>query len=70
MPVRKFRSIEEMNQAVWREPGDPSLEQAIRALWQLGKRTSRTRFRPGVYRFRTISEMQSARADISVSRAK
>lgn len=60
MPVRKFRSAEEMNQPVWREPGDPELYRTQRALWDLAAKTSRKRFRPGVYRFRSMQEMQDA----------
>jgi lipopolysaccharide/colanic/teichoic acid biosynthesis glycosyltransferase len=29
MTVRKFRSVEEMEDSTWREPGDPRLWQAI-----------------------------------------
>jgi hypothetical protein len=58
MPIRKFRSVEEMNQPVWREPGSPELFRAIREVWDFGRRTSKRRFRPGVYRYRSIEEMQ------------
>ena len=60
MPVRRFRSVEEMNQAVWREPGSAELYQAIREVWEFGQRTSQRRFKPGVHRFRSIEEMQQA----------
>ncbi len=60
MPVRKFHSVEEMNQPVWRRPGDPELYEAITALWKLGRRTSKTQFTPGVRRFRSIEEMDAA----------
>lgn len=38
MPVRKFRSVEEMNQPVWRDPGDPELYRTIAGLWEVGRR--------------------------------
>jgi hypothetical protein len=60
MPVRKFRSVEEMSQPVWREPGDPELYRAIKAVWEFGQRTSGKRFQPGVRRFRSIEEMSAA----------
>ena len=61
MPVRRFHSVEEMNQPVWREPGSPELYRAIREVWEFGQRTtSQRRFKPGVYRFRSIDEMQRA----------
>ena len=34
MPVRKFRSVEEMPGNVRYEPGSPELFRAIRALWE------------------------------------
>lgn len=64
MPVRKFRSIEEMSEPVWREPGSGELYEAIRRVWEFGRRTSRRRFRPGVYRYRSIEEMQNAAGQI------
>ena len=60
MPVRKFRSVEEMSQPVWREPGDPELYRAIKAVWEFGQRTSGKRFQPGVRRFRSIEETFAA----------
>jgi len=59
MPLRRFHSVEEMSQPVWREPGDPALYRAIRSLWDFGQRTSRTHRQPGVRRFRSIEEMSA-----------
>lgn len=61
MPVKKFRSVEEMNEPVWRQPGQPELYRAIRAVWDFGLRTNPARFRPGVRRFRSIEEMKATR---------
>ena len=61
MPVRRFRSIEEMSRPFWRTPGDPELYAAIRSVWDLGRRTSQRSLRPGVRRFRSIGEMSAAR---------
>ena len=63
MPVRKYRSIYEMPDETWREPGDRLLYRAIRQVWDFGRRTSTRRFRPGVYRFRSIAEMDAAQGD-------
>ena len=63
MPVRKYRSIYEMPDETWREPGDPLLYRAIRELWDFGRRTSRRRYRPGVHRFRSIEAMDVAQGD-------
>jgi hypothetical protein len=55
MPVRKFRSIEEMKPP-WREPGSSQLDRAIRRVLELGSAMTDRRFPPGIYRFRTIEE--------------
>ena len=57
MPVRRFRSIEDMEQPLWRRPGDPELYRAIAALWRTGQRTTSHRFPPGVYRHRSIQDL-------------
>src|SRR2546427_10839288 len=61
MPIRRFRSVEEMNQPVWRKPGE--LYQAIKATWDFGLRTQKRRFQPGVRRYRSIEEMSSSVKD-------
>jgi hypothetical protein len=60
MPVYKFRSVEDMNQERWRQPGDPALYQAIATLWEFGRRTRKHRFEPGVRRFTGIAAMSEA----------
>jgi hypothetical protein len=62
MPIRKFRSIEEMNrnQPLWREPGDPMLYRAIAFVWETARRTNPREFQPGVHKFHSIDEMNRA----------
>ena len=60
MPVQKYRSIYDMPDETWREPGNPVLYRAIRQVWDFGRRTSKRRYRPGVYKFRSIEEMDAA----------
>ena len=63
MPVRKFRSIEEMNASceLWFEPGDPRLWRAIEGVWDFAL-ASGLRFPPGVYKHRTVEESDLFRA--------
>ncbi len=56
MPVSKYRRVEDMPLA-WHEPGDPSLYRAIRELWGFGQRWLAPRFPPGVYKLRSMEEM-------------
>jgi hypothetical protein len=59
MPVRKFRSVEEMGGPSWYEPGEAALYRAIRHVWGLGHRTLRPRFSPGVHKHRSIEAMNA-----------
>lgn len=61
MPVKKFRSVEEMNQLQWRAPGSPELMAAIRAVWDFGRRTRAEGFPPGVYKQTGIEGAQALR---------
>ena len=68
MPVRKFRSVADMEQPHWREPGDPELFEAMAALWATGTATVPRRFPPGVHRHPTVESLNAlteewARAD-------
>lgn len=58
MPVRRFRSVEEMSAPRWRQPGDPSLYRAIAAVWDFGRRTNPRRFPPGVHRYASVEALE------------
>ncbi len=72
MPVRKFRTVEEMGQPEWRTPGDPELYRAIRRVWDFGRRSGPRRFVSGVYRCGSLAELnaQTERWSIEASRAR
>jgi hypothetical protein len=61
MPVRKFRSLQEMEDSLWRNPGDPGLWAAIAAVWGFAARTCPRRFTPGVYRHRSVEDAERQR---------
>lgn len=61
MPVRRFRSLEEMGDSLWREPGDPELWRAMQRVWRFAAETCPLRFPPGVYRHRSIEEAKRLR---------
>lgn len=60
MPVQKFHSIEEMNQAAVPADGEPHFERFLRhcaRYWAIAPK----RYPRGVFKFRTIEEAQKAR---------
>lgn len=61
MPVRKFRSVEEMEGLVWREPGDPALYRAMERLFDLARRTRSRTASAGVRKFASIEDMDRER---------
>ena len=62
MPIRKFRSIEEMKRdhPIWRRPGDPMLYRAIAFVWEVARRTNPRRFPPGVHKYPSVEDMNRA----------
>ena len=60
MPVKKFRNVEELNQPVWRPPGDPELFRAIASIWAFGLSARRKKVFSGVRKFRSIEEMKAS----------
>jgi len=60
MPWRKVRSLQEMEDTLWRDPG-PELWRAIARVWDFAARTCTRRFPPGVYKHRSIEEAQALR---------
>lgn len=60
MPVRKFRSVEEMERPPFHEPGSPEAVQSMIRVLELGARIRNVRYRPGVYKFHAAEEMFEA----------
>lgn len=63
MPVRKFRSVEEMKASRGYDRNDPVLAGVIKGVWDFGERTARLRFPPGVHRHRTLDELNARTAE-------
>jgi hypothetical protein len=60
MPVRRFRSIDDMKREPrWRTAGSPDLWRAIAGVWDVGRRAAARRFPPGVYRHRSIERLDA-----------
>jgi hypothetical protein len=56
MPVRRFRSIAEMEE-VWLTPGDPALARAIARVQRQARASLDLHFPPGVYRHRCVEDL-------------
>ena len=71
MTVKRFRDVSEMPSTPSGDPRDPHTYARIKHLWQFSKRVvSLPLFRPGVYRYRSIEEMQAARDKATIERMR
>ena len=70
MPVYKYRSIEQMPDTPWRTPGDPGLYRALAGLSEMSRRLHQRRFPAGVYRHRSIEEMNAQRDEWDADHAR
>ena len=61
MPVRKYRSVEEMPSPLKRAPLDPENIKLACDLSLLALRLRPRSFRPGVYKYRSVEEASQAR---------
>ncbi len=57
MPVRKFTSLREAEDACWYDRDDPGLWRAISAVWAFSRRVAPRRYAPGVHKARSIEEL-------------
>lgn len=64
MPVEKFRSIEDMNAAPLRAPAEERLRRFTRLCARM-RTLAQRRYRPGVFKFRSLEEAQAAREQAS-----
>ena len=61
MPVHKLRTLQEAEDALWRDPDDPQLWSHIASLWEFSHRLFPRKFPPGVYKHRSIEEANQQR---------
>lgn len=58
MPIKKYRSVDEMDGNTWREPESEELYRAIERVWSFAARTLQPTYPPGVHKHRSIEEAQ------------
>lgn len=57
MPVRRLHSLQEAEDSLVRDPGDPRLRSKIGALWDFSDRLAPKSFPPGIHKHRCIEEL-------------
>ena len=64
MPVVKFRTFEEAREALWSDVIDEAYLKRVADLWERSAKLHPKRFRPGVYKYRSIEEMNRAQSHL------
>ena len=68
MPVQKFRNLDDMRRALWREGMDSPVEvflERAAALWARTAKISPRVYPRGVFKFRSLEEAQAARERVT-----
>mgnify|MGYP000226584272 CR=1 FL=1 len=66
MPVQKFKTFEEAREALWSDTIDAAYLKRVAELWACSDRLYPKRFRPGVYKYKTLEEADEARDSLLV----
>ena len=61
MPFTKYRSIEEMPDTIWREPGTPEHYEAMSSIQAFSAAAFPRSFPPGLYKHRTLASAEALR---------
>jgi hypothetical protein len=56
LPIRRFKSLAEMERTVWLDRDDPQLWPTIASVWALSARLCPVHFTPGLHKHRSIEE--------------
>lgn len=65
MPLKKYRSLEEMRDDLTRVPTGADLAARIDALWRRAWALAPRRYPKGVFKFRSIEEAQAHREQVT-----
>ena len=57
----KVRTLQDMEDSLWREPNDPALSAAIARVWDFADRIAERHYPPGVHKHRSIEAAQELR---------
>ena len=67
MPVQKFKTFQEAKEALWSDTIDAAYLKRMADLWARSDRLHPKRFRPGVYKYKTLEEAEAARESLLIT---
>lgn len=70
MTVKRYRDVAEMPPPARGDPSDRATYARIKELWRFSSRLVPPLFEPGVYRYRSIEESDTARERATVERMR
>ena len=70
MPVYKFKTFEEAEDALWNFHPDERYFERVKELWNFADRLCPIRYPRGIFKFRTIEEANAHRDAVELAHAK
>lgn len=70
MPIKRYRSIEEVPAPERRDPSDPEFLERLFAFLSSPPRRLPPLFEPGIYKYRSVEEANEAREAALIERAR
>jgi hypothetical protein len=70
MPVYKYKTFEEAEQALWNFHSDEGHFERVKKLWNFANQICPIRYPRGIFKFKTIEEANAHREAIELAHAK
>lgn len=70
MPVQKFKTFEDAEQALWNFKPDEEFLKRIAELWEFANELNPIEYPRGIFKFKTIEEANQHREQIELEHAK
>jgi hypothetical protein len=70
MPVYKYKTFEEAEQALWNFHSDERHFERVKQLWNFAKTVCPIRYPRGIFKFKTIEEANAHREAVELAHAK
>ena len=70
MPVQKFKTFEEAEEALWNFNPDAQYYKQVAELWEFANKLSPIEYPRGIFKFKTIEEANKHREQIELEHAR
>ena len=69
MPIYKFKTFQEAEEALWNFNPDKNYFKSVRKLWEFAGILHKVRYPRGIFKFSTLEEAQKHREEVELKKA-